>query len=176
MGMNVYIGVGQGEIHAQHQQVMDSLPGTWIYIDKFVRRPDTWPMDGAALAFKDNSLGAVYASHVLEHFPQRETRRVLAEWFRVRRPAGALRLNVPDLDWACAAWLNPALRTDYFRDDQKFLEIFYGGQDTPGEFHYTAFSQGSLRGLLYQTGLERVSIETCIDAHDMGVLIATAIT
>jgi ubiquinone/menaquinone biosynthesis C-methylase UbiE len=144
-------------------------------IDRYVERPDTWPMDGAVPGFRDRSLGAVYASHVLEHFPQRETRKVLAEWYRVLRPEGRLIVNVPDLDWACTAWLYPAMRTDYFRHDDKFLEIFYGGQDEPGESHYTAFSAGRLRGLLHQIGFERVDVEQHIDALDMGVVIATAV-
>jgi len=175
MDYHLYIGVGQGDIHPQHREVMAALPGEWIVIDRYVEHPDTWRMDGAALGFKDQSLGAVYASHVLEHFPMRETRRVLAEWYRVLRPEGRLIINVPDLDWACLAWRHPALRTEYFRHDEKFLEIFYGGQDEPGEWHYTAFSASRLRGLLYQIGFYHVDTEQRIDAHDMGVVIATAV-
>lgn len=73
--MNAYIGVGKDEIHTQHRAVMGREPGVWDYVDEFVRRPGTVPTDGAALAFRDNSLRAVYASHILEHFPHRDTGR-----------------------------------------------------------------------------------------------------
>jgi predicted SAM-dependent methyltransferase len=172
--VNLYIGVGQGDVHEQHLDVMARVPGTWVYVDRFVRRPDTVPMDGAALAFQDNSLGAVYASHVLEHFSHRDTARVLAEWYRVLRPGGALLLNVPDLDWACQAWLNPALRTPYFRDDQRFLEVFFGGQDTPGEVHYTGFTANGLKTQLLRAGFVTAEARREMDAHEMMVVLATA--
>jgi hypothetical protein len=173
--MNVYMGVGQGEIHTQHQAVMDGEPGSWVYVDKFVRRPDTVPMDGACLGFLDHSLGALYASHGLEHFSHRDTRRVLAEWYRVLRPGGKLLLNVPDLDWACSAWLNPSMRTPYFRDDQTCLEVFYGGQDVPGEVHYTGFTVNGLKTQLLQAGFVRADTRREIDAHAMMVVLAAAI-
>lgn len=175
MSYNLYVGVGQGDVHRQHLDVMARQPGTWVYVDRFVRRPDTVPMDGAALAFHDNSLGAVYASHVLEHFSHRDTNRVLAEWYRALRPGGTLILNVPDLDWACHAWLNPALRTPYFRDDQTFLEVFFGGQDVPGEVHYTGFTANGLKAQLLRVGFVRADARREIDAHAMMVVLATAI-
>jgi predicted SAM-dependent methyltransferase len=173
--MNAYVGVGQGAIHPQHQEVMAGEPGTWLYLDKFVRRGDVLPMDGAALAFADDSLGCVYASHVLEHFSHRDTRRVLNEWYRVLKPDGKLIVNVPDFDWACMAWLNPAMRTPYFRDDQRFLEVFFGGQDDAGEVHFTGFTAGGLRTVLLQVGFLRVDVRQFVDAHDMQVVLATAI-
>jgi hypothetical protein len=45
----------------------------------------------------DNTASAVYASHVLEHLSLQETRRALANTFRMMAPGGVFRLIVPDL-------------------------------------------------------------------------------
>jgi hypothetical protein len=84
-------------------------------------------------------------------------------------------VNVPDLDWAYSAWLNPAQRTPYFRDDQKFLEVFFGGQDTPGEVHYTGFTANGLKIQLLRAGFVRADARREVDAHAMMVVLATAI-
>ena len=49
------------------------------------------------LPFQDNSLCAVYASHLLEHLYLEEAKRLLRECFRVLQPNGVLRMVVPDL-------------------------------------------------------------------------------
>ncbi|MHB8970185.1 MAG: tetratricopeptide repeat protein, partial [Pirellulaceae bacterium] len=49
-----------------------------------------------SLPFVDNSVGLIYASHLLEHFGRNEVEGVLREWYRVLRPGGLVRLAVPD--------------------------------------------------------------------------------
>ena len=49
------------------------------------------------LPFHDNSMSAIYASHLLEHLYLHEAKRLLCECFRVLEPCGGLRLVVPDL-------------------------------------------------------------------------------
>jgi predicted SAM-dependent methyltransferase len=46
--------------------------------------------------FTDASVDLIYASHVLEYFDRVEATTVLAEWRRVLRIGGTLRLAVPD--------------------------------------------------------------------------------
>jgi len=53
-----------------------------------VRRP---------LPFEDDSMEAVYASHLLEHVYLEEAKKLLGECFRVLKPGGVLRIMVPDL-------------------------------------------------------------------------------
>ncbi len=48
------------------------------------------------LPFADASVDAIYSSHALEHVHLDEARRVLAECHRLLRPAGVLRLALPD--------------------------------------------------------------------------------
>lgn len=48
--------------------------------------------------YADDSVDEIRASHILEHFSHRQTLAVLAEWRRVLKPNGLLRVAVPDLD------------------------------------------------------------------------------
>jgi predicted SAM-dependent methyltransferase len=43
-----------------------------------------------------DSVDLIYTAHTLEHFVVRDVPRVLAEWRRVLKPGGTLRLSVPD--------------------------------------------------------------------------------
>jgi ubiquinone/menaquinone biosynthesis C-methylase UbiE len=49
------------------------------------------------LPFENNSLSAVYSSHMLEHLYFEEARRLLDECYRILEPRGVLRIVVPDL-------------------------------------------------------------------------------
>ncbi len=56
--------------------------------------------------FADNSIEAIYASRVLEHFHHtlnNEVLNTLKEWHRVLIPGGQLYVSVPDLQVVC--WL-----------------------------------------------------------------------
>lgn len=48
------------------------------------------------LPWPDDSVDCIYMGEVLEHFTRDDGQRLLAECFRVLKPAGVLRLRVPD--------------------------------------------------------------------------------
>lgn len=48
--------------------------------------------------FRDGYADLVYACHVLEHIPHTALRNTLWEWKRILKPAGILRLSVPDFE------------------------------------------------------------------------------
>lgn len=48
--------------------------------------------------FSENSVEAVYSSHLLEHLPKPAAVNCLRECHRILRPGGVIRLAVPDLD------------------------------------------------------------------------------
>src|SRR5262249_17774155 len=50
------------------------------------------------LRFPDESFEVVYHSHVLEHLPPLDGRRLLRECYRVLKPGGTIRVAVPDLE------------------------------------------------------------------------------
>lgn len=48
--------------------------------------------------FDDESADLIYSSHSFEYFDRQQAPAVLAEWRRVLKPGGALRLAVPDFE------------------------------------------------------------------------------
>jgi SAM-dependent methyltransferase len=98
----------------------------------------------AGLPFASNSIGYAVAMHVLQDLPWAEIAPALAELNRVLRPGGILRLGLPDLERALAAYQrgDPA----YFHvpdADAKSLGgklvtqmIWYGSVRTPFVFDF----------------------------------------
>jgi hypothetical protein len=56
-------------------------------------------------AYPDETFDVVYHSHVLEHFQKEEALPFLRECFRVLKPAGILRVAVPDLENIASLYL-----------------------------------------------------------------------
>lgn len=80
--------------------------GNWVNIDfhstdKRVKRVNLL----SGFPFPDASFGAVYSSHVLEHFERNQGRFLLEESFRVLRKGGILRIVVPNLQGSCEEYL-----------------------------------------------------------------------
>lgn len=100
------------------------------------------------LPFEPTSVGEIFSSHMLEHFPLEELRRVLLPyWISLLRPGGLFRAIVPDAD---------AMMRAYVAGEMSFAditEVTFGSQDYVGNQHYTMFSQDSIRPLLQQAGL-----------------------
>jgi predicted SAM-dependent methyltransferase len=67
----------------------------WFHIDG-AEYPHVGSHDITRLNFPDNTVDLIYASHVIEYFDREEIFPLLAEWRRVLKPGGILRLAVPD--------------------------------------------------------------------------------
>lgn len=93
----------------------------------------------------DNSVEEIVASHVLEHFGHRHTLAVLKEWVRVLKPAGTLRIAVPNLKYACDHPEHP-----------HFEGWVMGGQTDNNDYHGALFWPEKLTKLLEEAGLESV--------------------
>ena len=103
--------------------------------------------------FPDETAELIYASHVLEYFDRLEAVEVLAEWRRVLRPGGVLRLAVPDF-----AALVEVYRLS--RELDRVLGPLYGRWPVPGTetviYHKTVYDRPSLTRLLEDNGFTRV--------------------
>jgi predicted SAM-dependent methyltransferase len=55
--------------------------------------------------FVDESFGAVYSSHVLEHFEREQGKFLLYESWRILKKGGILRIVVPDFQESCSEYL-----------------------------------------------------------------------
>lgn len=99
------------------------------------------------LPFEPASVSEIFSSHMLEHFPLEDLRRVLLPyWISRLKPGGLFRAIVPDAD---------AMMRAYVAGEMSFAditEVTFGTQDYVGNQHYTMFSKDSIRPLLQQAG------------------------
>lgn len=72
-------------------------PTQVAFIDEARRSAIRYVEATRPLPFRDSSVDVIYTSHMLEHLDERGARGFLAEAYRVIRPAGALRIAVPDI-------------------------------------------------------------------------------
>lgn len=104
--------------------------------------------------FEDDSVELIYASHSLEYFNRAEALDVLAEWKRVLKPGGTIRLAVPDFE---------ALIQVYQQShniDNILGPIF--GQWSPNKndtsiYHKTVYDYNSLKAVLETAGFSNVT-------------------
>jgi predicted SAM-dependent methyltransferase len=72
------------------------LPG-WLNVDLVGRQPIDLALDlRKRFPFPDGSIDVVFHEHVIEHLTYQDAIAVLSECVRVLRPAGVLRVTVPD--------------------------------------------------------------------------------
>ena len=108
--------------------------------------------------FPDNSVSAIYASHILEHnrFGDQALEKTLQEWKRVLRPGGLLMISVPDLTTVFQLYLSPSLA---LKDRWLLTKVIYGAQSDEYDYHYVGFDWSLLSIFLSQNGfcnIERV--------------------
>ena len=121
------------------------------------------------LPFPDNTLSAVYASHVLEHLYRDEALALLKETHRCCRTGGVVRMAVPDL-------------ARYITDYQQGMTLPEAPGHTPGDtllyrFHLrTSQAPGhtSLVQTLYHTLLDFNSHKWLYDQHSLIALFREA--
>jgi len=121
--------------------------GDFPHID-YRQSAERLPMLAAA------SVDLIYASHVLQYYDRQEVRAVLAEWRRVLKPGGVLRLAVPDF---------PALVDVYELSGSlgPILGPLYGRMAIEGDgerliYHKTAYDFPALEAVLSESGFEDV--------------------
>ena len=108
--------------------------------------------------FSDGSVSEIYASQILEHFPQPMTLKVLQEWCRVLEPGGILYIGVPDFARACEIYQKHGM-IDWV------VNQLWGDQGYATAYHYTCFDEERLRGFLLKAGFSEASR---VDAFPVG--------
>lgn len=179
--MKLYLGCGPSPLHEQHRKIMEN-PDEWTFVDFYVKEPHIKNWDAAKLdEVKDGSVETIYSSHLCEHFPHIDLQKILLQWYSKLKKGGTLILNVPDLAWAATQILkynNGQPLDGYFYDfsgEHGLLSVVYGSESHEGEFHKSGFVKAYLETLLKDVGFSDVLVKNSFDAHDMGVLLATAI-
>jgi prepilin-type processing-associated H-X9-DG protein len=91
----VWLNIGSG--HAPHPAFVN-IEGN------ATRRPDMWLDIRNGLPFRTGTVDAIYTCHVLEHLYWADLLSLIPECFRVLRSGGGLRMLVPSLEQAIAAY------------------------------------------------------------------------
>ncbi len=134
------------------------LPG-FLNIDGNIRNKiDMWLDVRNGLPFAANTVDSIYSTHVFEHFFPDELKILLGECLRVLKAGGGMRLIVPSLESAIAAYAQN--RRDWF--DDSFPRHFdsLGGRFSNFVFcdgqHRTAFDFSYLEEELRSAGFSSV--------------------
>lgn len=102
------------------------------------------------LAYPDNSVDVIRASHVLEHFPHALVPAVVNEWARALKPGGELKIAVPNFEYIAKAYLAGA---------ELPLEGYtMGGQTDGDDFHKSMFDAATLVDLFRGAGLTDIGV------------------
>ena len=97
------------------------------------------------LALPDGCADEVRASHLLEHFNHRGAHKVVADWMRVLKPGGLLKIAVPDLEEIC--------RMHVAGEPGQYQGWLSGGQVDGRDIHLAQYDWHSLSALLRGSGL-----------------------
>lgn len=129
--MSVKLDIGAGENPLEGYTPIDRKNGSEAY-----------PLKDYA----DDSVDAIRASHILEHFSFAEVPKVVQEWYRVLKPGAKLEIAVPDFDWIVNN-----------KDDPQQPFYLFGSQKDTDDFHRSMFTAKLLEDLLTDVGCEDVT-------------------
>ena len=108
--------------------------------------------DLRSLPLADESVDWAYSNHTLEHIPYYEVQPTVAEWVRVIKPGGVLRVAVPDLGWIAQQVL-------WGHITYAIQGAIYGSQENEYQAHRSGFTLPILVGLFENAGLVPVEAE-----------------
>jgi predicted SAM-dependent methyltransferase len=111
-----------------------------------------------SIPIPSESAEEIRCSYALEHIPRSRVLDTLAEWKRLLKPDGIIKVMVPDLLWACQNFISaPGIG--------RSMDYIYGGQSEPGDFHKMGFTDRIMRDYCDQAGLVVVQVGHNQDNH-----------
>jgi predicted SAM-dependent methyltransferase len=136
------VHIGCGDVNSPEFVNVDAQPYPHVH---YVRNDIT-----DLSMFADRSVDLVYMCHVLEHVHRKEIFDVLAEFRRVLKPGGVLRISVPDFD------LLIAMYEDIGRDPDGIIAPLLGSHANDYDVHYWVFTERSLSAILLKAEFSAV--------------------
>jgi len=137
--------------------------GAHAEVVRFDANPKTNPdyrCDIRALPVQDNSFDVVHAQHVLEHFMWEEAPALLAEWVRILKKDGELRVSVPNLAYAAREILRADENPEYSAGLYPLWQLYGRQNGSFGEVHRNGFTRHGLARLLSTCSeLDHISVK-----------------
>jgi SAM-dependent methyltransferase len=100
----------------------------------------------------------VVAKDVLEHIPRFRTRNALREWNRILKLGGLLELQVPNVIGLLHEL--ELAESQSVSCQEQWLTCLFGTQSYSGDFHFTGFTELTLRAVLASCGFDVVALES----------------
>lgn len=151
-------GVANGARHLHLGCGTKYLPGFLNIDGNLFNKIDVWLDVRNGLPFCSNSVDSIYSTHMVEHFYPDELKKLLLECARVLKNGGGIRLVVPSLGNAIAAYTEA--RTEWFYDSFPRHYASLGGRFSNFIFcdgqHRTAFDFSYLSEELLAAGFLEV--------------------
>lgn len=148
----------QGACHLHLGCGTKYLPGFMNIDGNFFNKIDVWLDVRNGLPFRSGSVDSIYSTHMFEHFYPDELKRLLRECARVLKDGGGMRLIVPSLESAIAAYTQQ--RSDWFYDSFPRHFDSLGGRFSNFVFcdgqHRTAFDFSYMDEVLREAGFREV--------------------
>lgn len=132
--MKLHLGSGRKRIPGYRNVDADAACG-----------PDVVATVDDLCELEDKSVSAIYACHVLEHTHREKVGAVLAEWHRVLKPGGELRVAVPDFQTIVRLY-NEGTHLE------RIWGLFYGGNKSEWDSHKVIFDYETLCTYLQKAG------------------------
>ena len=107
-----------------------------------------------AVDFADDSVDAIYASHILEHLGYDQALPdTLKQLCRILKPGGEFYIAVPDMNALCQLFLHPKADLNM---RIHVMRILYGGRTDAHDIHYSGFDQEILGFFLAGAGFSKM--------------------
>jgi predicted SAM-dependent methyltransferase len=100
------------------------------------------------LAYADNSVDEIRASHILEHFGFVEAKAVLIDWVNKLKPGGILKIAVPDFEKIAKKY--------FINNESNFAAYLMGGQLDENDYHKSCFDKKILKSAMESIGLTAI--------------------
>lgn len=136
------VHIGCGDIDSPEFVNVDAQPYPHVH---YVRNDIT-----DLSMFAGESVDLIYMCHVLEHVHRTEIDGVLAEFRRVLKPGGVLRISVPDFDRLVAMY------QDIGCDPDGIIAPLLGSHANEYDVHYWIFTERSLGEILLKANFSAV--------------------
>jgi predicted SAM-dependent methyltransferase len=102
--------------------------------------------------FEDESIEAIYASHVVEHIDQKNIKQTFKGINRVLKNGGKFYVSVPDLDILCRIFIE---KTAPSKVKFHVMRMMFGGQTDEFDYHYFGWNYEFLNTYLLEAGFKK---------------------